>query len=100
LIGGNCGVYEGAIVGAGAVLGAGVILTGSTPVYDLVREAVYKAENGQPLRIPPAAVVVPGSRAVSSRLGREWKLSLATPIIVKYRDERTGDAVKLEEWLR
>ncbi len=100
LVGGNCGVYEGTIVGKGSVLGAGVILTGSTPVYDLVRETVYRNENGQPLHIPPGAVVVPGSRAVSSRLGREWGLSLATPVIVKYRDDRTREAVKLEEWLR
>ncbi|HLI29570.1 MAG TPA: 2,3,4,5-tetrahydropyridine-2,6-dicarboxylate N-succinyltransferase [Terriglobia bacterium] len=100
LIGGNCGVYEGAIVGRGAVLAAGTILTGSTPVYDLVKDAVYRREEGSPLRIPEGAVVVPGSRVVAKGRGKELGLSLYTPVIVKYRDEKTGQAVKLEDWLR
>jgi 2,3,4,5-tetrahydropyridine-2,6-dicarboxylate N-succinyltransferase len=103
LVGGNCGVYEGAIVGAGAVLAAGTILTGSTPVYDLVRDAVYRRESGdtlKPLMIPPGAVVVPGARAVAKGRGREQGLSLYTPVIIKYRDEKTDQAVRLEEWLR
>ena len=65
LVGGNCGVYEGTIVGKGAILAAGTILTGGTPVYDLVRDDVYRREGGSPLKIPSNAVVVPGSRAVS-----------------------------------
>ena len=109
LVGGNCGVYEGAIVGTGAVLAAGTILTGSTPVYDLVRDAVYRRETGgeadgsgeaRPLMIPPGAVVVPGSRAVTKGRGKELGLSLYTPVIVKYRDEKTDQAVRLEELLR
>ena len=100
LVGGNCGVYEGAIVGAGAVLAAGVILTGSTPVYDLVRDAVYRREGERPLMIPPGAVVVPGARAVSKGRGRELGISLYTPVIIKYRDEKTDQAVRLEELLR
>jgi 2,3,4,5-tetrahydropyridine-2-carboxylate N-succinyltransferase len=100
LVGGNCGVYEGAMVGKGAVLAAGTIITGSTPVYDLVRDAVYRREGGQPLRIPEGAVVVPGSRAVTKGRGKELGISLYTPVIIKYRDEKTDQAVRLEELLR
>jgi 2,3,4,5-tetrahydropyridine-2-carboxylate N-succinyltransferase len=100
IIGGGCGVYEGTIVSAGAVLAAGVILTRGTPVYDLSRERVYRATADAPLVIPPNAVVVPGARTVRADWGREQGLSLQTPIIVKYRDEKTDAAVALEEWLR
>lgn len=100
MIGGNCGVYEGTVVRAGAVLGAGVILTRGTPVYDLVRETIYKAEDDRPLEIPAGAVVVPGARAIPRGWGAEQHLSLQTPIIVKYRDEKTSAAVALESWLR
>jgi 2,3,4,5-tetrahydropyridine-2,6-dicarboxylate N-succinyltransferase len=102
LIGGNCGVYEGTLVGARAVLGAGTILTRSTPLYDLVRGEVYRATQDQPLEVPENAVVVPGSRAVKKGKGRsdEWGLSLYTPVIVKYRDEKTDRGIELEEWLR
>ena len=100
LVGGNCGVYEGTIVGKGAVLAAGTILTGSTPVYDLVRDKVYRREGEIPLMIPSGAVVVPGARAVTKGRGKELGISLYTPVIIKYRDEKTDQAVKLEEWLR
>ena len=100
LIGGNCGVYEGTVVKARAVLGAGVILTRSTPVYDLVRNEIHRAADEQPLMIPPDAVVVSGSRAVTSDQGRAWGLSLYTPVIVKYRDEKTGSRIQLEDLLR
>jgi 2,3,4,5-tetrahydropyridine-2-carboxylate N-succinyltransferase len=100
LVGGSCGVYEGTIVGAGAVLAAGTILTGSTPVYDLVRDALYRREADKPLMIPPGAVVVPGARAVTKGRGKELGLSLYTPVIIKYRDEKTDQAVRLEDWLR
>jgi 2,3,4,5-tetrahydropyridine-2-carboxylate N-succinyltransferase len=100
LVGGSCGVYEGTIVGRGAVLAAGTILTGSTPVYDLVRDAIYRREAGLPLMIPPGAVVVPGARAVTKGRGKELGLSLYTPVIIKYRDERTDQATRLEELLR
>ena len=99
LVGGNCGVYEGTLVRARAVLGAGTILTRSTPLYDLVRGEVYRAEDA-PLEVPEDAVVVPGSRAVRKGKGAEWNLSLYTPVIVKYRDEKTEQAIELEEWLR
>ncbi|MGH9468305.1 MAG: 2,3,4,5-tetrahydropyridine-2,6-dicarboxylate N-succinyltransferase [Terriglobales bacterium] len=98
LVGGNCGIYEGAEIGAGAVLGAGVILTRSVTVYDLPRGVTHRASAGAGLRIPEGAVVVPGARAVTK--GPAWGLSLATPVIVKYRDGKTDAAVELEDWLR
>ena len=100
LVGGNCGIYEGTVVKRRAVLGAGTILTGATPVYDLVRSQVYRREGDHPLVIPEQAVVVPGSRAVSSGVGREWQLSLYTPVIVKYRDPKTERSIQLEDLLR
>lgn len=100
LVGGNCGVYEGTIVREGAVLGSGTILTGSTPVYDLVRGEVYQRSKDGPLEIPAGAVVVPGARAVTNERGRDWGLSLYAAIIVKYRDEKTDAAVQLEDYLR
>jgi 2,3,4,5-tetrahydropyridine-2-carboxylate N-succinyltransferase len=100
MVGGNCGIYEGTVVRAGAVVASGTILTGSTPVYDLVREQVYRRSEDSPLEIPAGAVVVPGARAVTSEKGKEWGLSLYAPVIVKYRDEKTGHAVQLEDYLR
>jgi len=100
LVGGNTGIYEGAVVKARAVIGAGTILTGSTPVYDLPNGRIIRPENGQPLVIPEGAVVVPGARAVTDGPGVEWKLSLATPVIVKYRDSRTDTRTELERWIR
>jgi len=102
LVGGNCGIYEGTLVRARAVLGAGTILTRSTPLYDLVRGEIYRALADRPLEVPENAVVVPGSRAVGKGKGRsdDWNLSLYTPVIVKYRDEKTDRGIELEEWLR
>jgi len=100
LVGGNTGIYEGTLVKRRAVVGAGTVLTGSTPVYDLVRGEIVKAADGRPLVIPEGAVVVPGSRAVTVGKGREWNLSLATPVIVKYRDSRTDTRTELEAWIR
>jgi 2,3,4,5-tetrahydropyridine-2,6-dicarboxylate N-succinyltransferase len=100
LVGGNCGVYEGTIVRARAVLAAGVILTRGTPVFDLVKAAVYRANEEVPLEIPQGAVVVPGTRLIRSGWGAEEHLGLQTPIIVKYRDDKTDVATALESWLR
>ena len=100
LIGGNCGVYEGTVVKRRAVLGSGVILTRSTPVYDVVRGQVLTATNDAPLVIPEGAVVVPGSRAVTKGVGKDWNLSLYTPVIVKYRDSKTDARVQMEDLLR
>ena len=100
MVGGNCGVYEGTIVRERAVLATGTVLTGSTPVYDLVRGEIYQRTADGPLEIPAGAVVVPGARAVTSERGREWGLSLYAAIIVKYRDDKTDSAVRLEDYLR
>lgn len=100
MIGGGCGVYEGTRVGAGAVLAPGVQLTAATPLFDLVHGTMHRAEGGQPLVVPPGAVVVPGSRAVQSDFGRAHGLALYAPVIVKYRDESTNRAVTLEDVLR
>ena len=100
LVGGNCGVYEGTIVRTRAVLAAGVILTRGTPVFDLVRETIYKATPDRPLEIPEAAVVVPGTRAIKDGWGATQQLGLQAPVIVKYRDEKTDLATALESWLR
>ena len=99
LIGGNTGVYEGAIVREKAVLASGVILTRSTPVFDLVNQTIIKSDGEKPLEIPAGAVVVQGSRQITSGFGKENGLSIYAPIIVKYRDERTDAATKLEDYL-
>jgi 2,3,4,5-tetrahydropyridine-2-carboxylate N-succinyltransferase len=100
LIGGNCGVYEGTVVKRRAVLGTGTILNRSTPVYDLVRQTVHRATDDQPLVIPEEAVIVAGSRAVTSGPGKEWGISVYTPVIVKYRDAKTDAKIQLEDLLR
>jgi len=100
LVGGNTGIYEGATVKSGAVIAAGTVLTGSTPVYDLVRGDIIRPSADRPLVVPPNAVVVPGARAVTAGKGPEWGLSLATPVIVKYRDSRTDTRTELEAWIR
>jgi 2,3,4,5-tetrahydropyridine-2-carboxylate N-succinyltransferase len=100
LVGGNCGVYEGTQVRARAVLGAGTILTRSTPLYDLVRGEIYRAEGERPLIVPENAVVVPGTRALDRGKAREWGLSIYAPVIIKYRDEKTDRGSALEEALR
>lgn len=100
LVGGNCGVYEGVIIRRRAVLAAGTIVTGSTPIYDLPNGVIIRPEVGQPVVVPEGAVVVPGARAVSVGKGPEWGLSLATPVIVKYRDGKTDARTELEQWVR
>jgi len=100
LIGGNCGVYEGTVVKRRVVLGSGTILTRSTPVYDIVRGEVYTATESEPLVIPEDAVVVAGSRPVARGHGKDWGISLYTPVIVKYRDSKTEARIQLEDLLR
>jgi 2,3,4,5-tetrahydropyridine-2,6-dicarboxylate N-succinyltransferase len=100
LVGGNCGIYEGTLVRTRAVIGAGTILTRSTPLYDLVKGEVYRGSEDSPLEIPEGAVVVPGSRAVNKGQAKEWGISLYTPVIVKYRDDKTSRGSELEDWLR
>jgi 2,3,4,5-tetrahydropyridine-2-carboxylate N-succinyltransferase len=100
MIGGNCGVYEGAVIKRRAVLAAGTVITRSTPVYDTVRGAIITAGPDEPLVIPEGAVVVPGTRPMQSGHGASWQLSVAAPIIVKYRDEKTDARTALEQWIR
>ncbi len=100
LIGGNCGIYEGTIVSRGAVIAAGVIITGGTAVYDAVKQIVYRKTTTSPLVIPENAVIVPGSRPLDTDWGRQRGLSLATPVLVKYRDGKTDAATALEDLLR
>ena len=100
IVGGNVGIFEGTHVKQNAVIGAGVNLTRSTPVYDCVNGLIYKATKEKPLTIPEGAVVVPGSRPVNNDFGRENKLAIQTPLIIKYRDANTDAATALEEALR
>ena len=100
LVGGNTGLYEGVVVRARAVIGAGTVITGSTPLYDLPNGRIIRPEPEHPLVVPEGAVVVPGARAVTVGEGAKWGLSLATPVIVKYRDARTDTRTELEQWIR
>jgi len=100
VVGGNCGIYEGTIVRTRAVIGAGVVLTGSTPVYDTVRGQIYRRTAERPLEIPYGAVVIPGSRPMKGTFAEQHQLSVTTPMIVKYRDEKTDSSTALEEALR
>src|ERR1700726_1551990 len=100
LIGGNCGVYEGTVVKRRAVLGTGPILNRSTPVYDLVRNTIHRATGDDPLVIPEDAVIVAGSRAITHGPGKDWGISIYTPVIVKYRDTKTDTKIQLEDLLR
>jgi 2,3,4,5-tetrahydropyridine-2,6-dicarboxylate N-succinyltransferase len=100
LVGGNAGLYEGVVVKQRAVIAAGVVITGSTPIYDLPKGEILRAVPGEPVVVPEGAVVVPGARQVTAGKGPEWGLSLATPVIVKYRDDRTDTRTELEAWIR
>jgi len=100
IIGGNCGIYEGTVVRKAAVIGAGVVLTRGTPVFDLIKQDVLRGSAGKPLEIPEGAVVVPGAREVSGKWGKQLGISLQTPVIVQYRDDKTDSATALEDWLR
>jgi len=99
-VGGNTGIFEGTIVKQRAIIAAGVILTGSTPVYDLVNEKIYRRTKETPLIIPENAVVVPGSRSIETPFAKNNKLALYAPIIIKYRDSKSDAATVLEESLR
>jgi 2,3,4,5-tetrahydropyridine-2-carboxylate N-succinyltransferase len=100
LVGGNCGIYEGTIVKSRAVLGTGTILNRSTPVYDLVRHTIHRATEDTPLIVPEGAVVIAGTRAITNGPGKEWGISVYTPVIVKYRDAKTDTRIQLEDLLR
>ena len=100
VVGGNTGIYEGTVVRSRAVIGAGVVLTASTPVYDIVRGQIYRRTNERPLEIPFGAVVIPGARPMKGAFAEQHALHVATPMIVKYRDEKTDSSTALEDALR
>lgn len=100
LIGGNCGVYEGTVIKRRAVLGSGTILNRSTPLYDAVSGAIHESTEDRPLVVPENAVVVAGARPIQRGPGKDWQLSLYTPVIVKYRSATTDAKVRLEDLLR
>ncbi|HUP44567.1 MAG TPA: 2,3,4,5-tetrahydropyridine-2,6-dicarboxylate N-succinyltransferase [Thermoanaerobaculia bacterium] len=100
IVGGNCGIYEGTVVRSRAVIGAGVVITASTPVYDVIRQQIYRRTAERPLEIPFGAVVIPGSRRMKGDFAQQHELHMATPMIVKYRDEKTDSGTALEEALR
>jgi 2,3,4,5-tetrahydropyridine-2-carboxylate N-succinyltransferase len=99
-VGGGVGIYEGVCVRRRAVLASGVVLTGSTAVFDLVKERELRASAGSPLEIPEGAVVVPGTRPAPGGWAKEKGLSLSAPVIVKYRDAKTDAKTTLESALR
>lgn len=99
-IGGNCGIYEGTIIEENAVIGTGVVINKSTAVYDAVNgKYIHANEKGQMI-IPTGAVVVAGSRPITKEPGKENGIHIYTPVIVKYRDEKTSVSVVLEDLLR
>jgi len=93
-------LLDGVTVGRGAVIGAGVTLTGTSRVYDTVRDVVFEGTPAAPLVIPDRAVVVPGTRALTGPFAAAHGLAVTVPIIVKDRDARTDARVALEEALR
>jgi 2,3,4,5-tetrahydropyridine-2-carboxylate N-succinyltransferase len=99
-VGGGAGLYEGVTVSQGAVIGAGTILTGQSRLIDLVQQRELRGTPDAPLVVPPGAVVVPGSRPAMSDWARERGISVAVPVVVKYRDEGTAVRVALEDALR
>jgi 2,3,4,5-tetrahydropyridine-2-carboxylate N-succinyltransferase len=100
MIGGNCGIYEGTMVKRRAVVGSGVVLTASTPLYDAVKGVIYRKTKDHPLVVPEGAVVVQGSRMLDGDFARQHQLAIYTPVIIKYRDEKTDAATALEGTLR
>lgn len=99
-IGGNCGIYEGTIVKKGAVIGTGVILNASTPIFDNTTGEYLRKSESTPLRVPENAVVIAGSRPITSGYGRENSIHLYCPVIIKYRDNKTDSSIELEDLLR
>jgi 2,3,4,5-tetrahydropyridine-2-carboxylate N-succinyltransferase len=99
-VGAGSSLLEGVLVGAGAVIGAGVILTGTSRLYDLVRDRVLIGTAEAPLTVPPGAVIVPGSRALTGEFAAANGLSMSVALLVKDRDAGTDARVALEDALR
>jgi len=92
-LGSRCIVVEGVRVGAGAVLGAGVVLTASTPIID-VRGPAPRITRG---RVPPRAVVIPGTTARRFPAG---EFGVPAALIVAERGATTDAKTSLNEVLR
>jgi 2,3,4,5-tetrahydropyridine-2,6-dicarboxylate N-succinyltransferase len=99
-VGAGSALLEGVLVGRGAVIGAGVTLTGTSRLFDLVREAILVGTAESPLVIPPGAVVIPGSRALDGAFAERHGLAAAVGLLVKDRDAGTSARVALEGTLR
>jgi 2,3,4,5-tetrahydropyridine-2-carboxylate N-succinyltransferase len=99
-VGAGSALLDGVLVARRAVIGAGVTLTGTSRIYDLVNERVLEGSTGEPLVIPPGAVVVPGGRPVDGHFGARNGLTISTALVVKYRDAGTDARVALEAALR
>jgi 2,3,4,5-tetrahydropyridine-2,6-dicarboxylate N-succinyltransferase len=99
-IGAGSVLLEGVLIGRRAVIGAGVTLTGTSRLYDLVRERVLVGSTDSPLVVPPGAVVVPGTRSLGGSFAARYDLALATAVLVKDRDAGTSARVALEGALR
>lgn len=99
-VGAGSALLEGVLVRAGAVIGAGVTLTGTSRLYDLVRERVIEGTTDRPLVVPANAVVVPGARALAGAFAAAHGLSATVAVLVKDRDAGTSARVALEDALR
>jgi 2,3,4,5-tetrahydropyridine-2-carboxylate N-succinyltransferase len=99
-VGAGSALLEGVLVGTRAVIGAGLTLTGTSRVFDLVNERVLEGSAAAPLVVPPGAVVVPGARRAPGAFAARNGLTVATALIVKYRDAGTDARVALEAALR
>lgn len=95
-VGASTIIVEGMLVKKNAVLAPNLTLSPSIEIYDLVKEEMLP--KGSP--IPENAVVIPGSRPVTSGWGKEHRLHKACLLIVKYRDAKTNAATALESVLR
>jgi 2,3,4,5-tetrahydropyridine-2-carboxylate N-succinyltransferase len=99
-VGAGSRLLDGVLVRSGAVIAAGVTLTGTSRVFDLVRETELVGFDERPLVVPSGAVVVPGSRPAHGAWASARGLSIATMLIVKDRDAATSARVALEAALR
>lgn len=95
-IGAGAMIVEGVHIKQGAVIAPGVVLSASVPIYDLVHQRVLPKGSA----IPEQAVVIPGNRVIDTPFAQKHQLSMACPIIAKYKDAQTKSALALEQALR
>ena len=100
LVGGNCGVYEGAIVKRRAVLAAGTILT--RPRRSTICRTIESSsrKRGSRSSSPKAPSSCPARGRCRPGAAASGACRSRRPIIVKYRDERTSARTALEAWIR